>query len=130
MARQEKIKPLRKAAPPSVKVSEASIQKAIVTYLRAIGVVCHSIPNEAAGGGRGAMIRMTQYKAMGLMYGVADLVAWLPYPVYIEVKTPIGKMSEHQHAFAELCKDHGIQYFLVRSVDEMQQIVKKMIDYA
>ena len=104
--------------------TESSLQSAIVAMFRLRGIVVHSVPNEAAGGGRGAMIRMHRYKAMGLLPGVADLIAWMPEPVYIEIKTPKGRLSSNQREFGELCQGHGIGYYVIRSVAEAEKLAE------
>lgn len=97
--------------------TEAKIQAAIVKALHDAGVFCHSVPNEAAGSNA---IRQGQMITMGLRPGVADLVVWLPGGriTYVEVKAPGGKQSPAQIRFEARCKEAGIPYGVVRSVDE------------
>jgi hypothetical protein len=37
----------------------------------------------------------------------------------IECKLPKGKLSEHQLAFQEQCKNDGIEYWVIRSIEEL-----------
>ena len=105
---------------------EAIIQGEIVKYLYLQCVVCFSVPNESAGGGRGAMIRMKQYKAMGLLPGAPDLVALMPHGTvtFLEVKTPTGRQSQHQKNFQRLAESNGIRYHVVRSVEDVVDIIE------
>jgi len=105
---------------------EAIIQGEIVKYLYLQGVVCFSVPNESAGGGRGAMIRMKQYKAMGLLPGAPDLVALMPHGTvtFLEVKTTTGRQSKNQKTFQDIAQRNGLRYYLVRSVEDVVDIIE------
>jgi hypothetical protein len=78
----------------------------------------HAIPN---GGNRDA-ITGAMLKAEGVKSGVADL--FLPYPVgvnhglYIEVKTPKGRLNMNQALFMSYARDVGYCFEVVRSVQE------------
>lgn len=105
--------------------SESRIQQEIVLYLQAHGIFCHSVPNEGAGGDA---LRSSKLVAMGMRAGVADLVVWYPSKSgveigYIEVKDRKGKQSQRQMAFEEKCKASGISYSLVRSVQDVEEIL-------
>jgi hypothetical protein len=113
---------------------ELKIQHDCVVYLRSLGIFCHSVPNEA--GGRSKILQ-TQLVSAGLVAGVADLVVWWPsvsmptplprvyqaYPGYIEIKTQEGSQSERQKVFQKKCIESGIEYAVVRSVEDMKDIV-------
>lgn len=107
--------------------SEARIQQEIVLFLQSQKVFCHSVPNEGAG--RDA-IRSAKLVATGLRAGVADLVVWWPAPDgiqigYIEVKDRKGKQSPRQIAFEEKCRGAGIPYDLVRSAEEVGELLRR-----
>lgn len=103
---------------------EESIQRQIVQYLELMGIFFFSVPNENAGGGKGAMIRMQMYRAMGLRPGVSDLVVILPSRiVFLEVKTATGRQSEHQRRFEARVKELGFEYYVVRSVDDVSKVL-------
>lgn len=107
--------------------SEARIQQEIVLYLQAHGIFCHSVPNEGAGGDA---LRSSRLVAMGMRAGVADLVVWYPTPMgvevgYLEIKDRKGKQSAKQMAFEEKCKVAGIPYNLVRSTEEVGELLKR-----
>ena len=42
--------------------------------------------------------------------------------IALEVKTEKGRQSEAQKEFARLCKEHGGEYYVVRSIDDVQNI--------
>lgn len=99
---------------------ESKIQAAIVQALQAMGVFVFSVPNEAAGRNKRAMVYL---KAMGLRSGVADLIAVLPGRiVFLEVKTPPGKQSKSQKHFQRTVEELGHAYHVVRSVDDAVSI--------
>ena len=113
---------------------ELKIQHDCVVYLRSLGIFCHSVPNEA--GGRSKILQ-TQLVSAGLVAGVADLVVWWPsvsmpvplprvyqaYIGYIEIKTQEGGQSERQKVFQRKCIESGIEYAVVRSVEDMKDVV-------
>lgn len=88
------------------KVSESDIQMAIARWLTDAGYFFYSVPNELLG---------------KLRAGVADLVVLQPNgrTVYLEVKTPTGKQSEHQKDFQNMVEFLGFQYHVVRSVEDV-----------
>lgn len=53
--------------------------------------------------------------------GTADLLVIKDgHPIFIELKAPRGRLSADQVLFKELCDAYGIEYEVVRSVDELQ----------
>ena len=105
---------------------ESKIQCEIVQYLQLMKVFFFSVPNEA--GGKDAVIRMSQLKSMGLRSGVADLVVLLPKgkTIFLEVKNEKGKQSNMQKKFEEKVNSLGFEYYIVRSVEDVQKIIKQM----
>jgi hypothetical protein len=60
--------------------------------------------------------------------GSPDIVAVIKGRfVWIEVKTPTGRQSDHQKAFQENLSKAGGIYFLVRSLDEAVEAVEDAI---
>ena len=104
------------------KVTETAIQQAYFAWVRLHPNPklrwVHSIPN----GARRSITSAQRAKAEGLLSGIADV--FIPYPTtlyhgrYLEFKTPTGKQSPNQQAFAEWCYQVGYGYDVVRSVDE------------
>lgn len=113
---------------------ELAIQHECVVYLRSLGIFCHSVPNEA--GGRSKVMQSLLVSA-GLVSGVADLVVWWPakpfsFPLakaykpiigYVEVKTKTGTQTEHQKTFQRKCINSGIEYAVIRSLEDMKELV-------
>ena len=104
------------------KNEEAKIQCEIVRYFQDQKIFCFSVPNEAAGSNA---VRQGQMITMGLRPGVSDLIAFRPSRgvTFIEVKTQTGKQSPAQVRFQERCKDFGVEYHLVRSVDDAMALI-------
>jgi hypothetical protein len=108
-------------------LSEARLQSQIVQYLQSKNIYFFSVPNEAAG--RDAAIRMARMKAMGLRSGVSDLVLVLPgRVVFLEVKEAGGVQSEAQKRFQEKVEALGHQYFLVKSLEDLQKVVDTIVN--
>ncbi len=113
------------------KNEELKIQAECFRYLRSMGIFCHSIPNEADGR---SVIAQQQLMAAGLTPGVADMLVWWPgknsdevEPGYLEFKTAKGRQSEYQKAFERKCREAGLEYNLVRSLDELKAVVVKRL---
>lgn len=105
-----------------VEQTEAQIQKAIVEYLTLRNILFFSVPNELAGGNAGG--RMRRFVAMGLRAGVSDLLVVLEGRViFVEVKTPKGRLSEHQRFFRAKVTELGHRYEVVRSVCDMEKVL-------
>lgn len=108
---------------------ESQIQREIVKKFQEAGIFFHSIPNEAAGRDK---IRQALMVALGLRKGVADGIAWLPLSngvvkvTYIEVKTPKGKQSPQQKAFEYICKFYGVPYMVIRSIEEIDDLIGRI----
>lgn len=53
--------------------------------------------------------------------GLPDRVMHWPYErvVYLEIKTPKGRLSEHQMEFQHMCLLTGIPYWVIRSLDDL-----------
>jgi hypothetical protein len=105
-------------------LKESDIQKAIVQYLELMGVYFFSINNEMAGWGKNAMHRTMHFKAMGLRAGASDLVLVLNKKVvFLEIKTPKGRLSENQKTFKTAVEDLGHLYKVARSVQDVEQLL-------
>ena len=67
--------------------------------------------------------------SIGVRAGVPDLQVVLILPtgpkfIYFEVKDSTGKQSQKQIEFESWCKKSGIEYYLVRSLDEFKETLK------
>jgi hypothetical protein len=110
---------------------EDSIQIAIVQYLEIKKHFYYSIPNEAIGAGKNkqqAAARGHKLKLMGRRAGVADLFIYWAFGgnAYLEVKSKIGKQSKAQKQFEKDVIARGHEYFIVRSVDDVIELEKKL----
>lgn len=78
-----------------------------------------AIPN----GGKRDAREAKALKNTGVKAGVADLQILLPNrSVFIEVKTDKGYQSDSQKEFEQVCKGLGIEYYVVRSLDEFKNL--------
>lgn len=73
-------------------------------------------------------IEGAKFKAMGVVQGVSDLILVCPgKTVYIELKVEGGRQSKEQIDFQKIIEEYGCQeYYLVRSLEEFQQMVKQL----
>ena len=100
---------------------EDKIQAEIVKFLQENKIFFHSIPNEGAGGN---VARLSRLISMGLRKGCADLLVLLyKRPVYIEVKAPDEGQSHLQKVFESNVEELGYEYYVVRSVKEVANIL-------
>jgi len=60
-------------------------------------------------------------QGLGSFRGAPDRIIHLNgRVVYLEIKTPTGKLSAYQEAFCEQCRADGIDYWVVRSSEELE----------
>ena len=97
---------------------EAEIQRAIVKALRRAlphGLVHASINEQRKGNRRDQGIAI----GMGAHSGFADLLVMCERRVlFIEVKSPEGRLRDNQAAFGDWCQAEGHAWALCRSVDD------------
>ena len=61
------------------------------------------------------------HQSLGSHKGLSDLTAIRDgKTVWIEIKKPIGKLSEHQVKFAEEIEAHGGKYLIVRKIEDLK----------
>lgn len=95
--------------PPTVK--ESDIQKSIKQHLEWHGWFVVKI-----------------HQTLGSYKGIADLYAIKNgRQVWIEVKTPSGRLSEHQVKFQADIEGHGGTYIVARSVDDVMGFCSKKL---
>ena len=104
--------------------AENKIQQEIVQWFRANhykkGVI-FSVPNERAGG----YLAMKDLLLTGLLSGVSDLIVVLPNKVlFVEVKTATGTQKPNQIKFEKNVENLGLDYYLVRSLEDFKAIIK------
>lgn len=101
-----------------IRHDEFVLQQQVVATLRSWGMVVFSIPNERnAGVSDAARMRST-----GLTKGAPDLVVLKDNArcIFLELKTPRGKRSPEQEAFAETIQRLGFEYRLVRGIKDIE----------
>lgn len=59
-------------------------------------------------------------QGIGAYKGIPDrILHWNGKVIYLEIKAPKGKLSEGQKVFQEQCKADGIDYLVIRDLDEL-----------
>jgi hypothetical protein len=120
---------------------EDDLQMACVQWfnLQYPNVVMFHIPN----GGKRDAREGARFKAMGVMPGVADLFVMkrkeepssfnperyihIWHGLFIELKSPKGKLTESQSDFAAASMANGYQYHICRSLDEFIKVVNEYL---
>lgn len=101
---------------------EAEIQRAIVHTLRFAlprGAIVHHCANEVTQAGRAGARRQAILVGMGVTPGFADLIVLSDGRVlFLEVKSPTGRLSPSQVAFRDAVLAQGFAWALVRSVED------------
>ena len=101
---------------------EADTQRAIVHALRVVlprGSIVHHSANEVTSGNRSARSRQAILQGMGVHRGFADLIVLSGGRVlFLEIKSPTGRLSKAQADFRDAILDQGFAWALVRSVDD------------
>ena len=73
---------------------------------------------------RGGWYVVRIQQGLGCVKGIADLVAMKDgRTCWIEIKTPSGRQSDYQVAFERAIVAHGGQYRVVRSVDDVADLL-------
>jgi hypothetical protein len=104
---------------------EDGIQAGIVRALRYMypQSVTFAIPN----GGQRNKATGAIMKATGTLAGCSDLVFLHKSSTYfIEVKGPKGTQTDSQKEFQKRVEKQGFKYYLVRSTDEILQIIENL----
>ena len=118
-------------------MSEYELHVSILSYLRIAlpeGSAIHHSPNEGA---HKIAYRMKQ-KRQGVIAGWPDLEIFVPpaawtsetvpwCPIFLEIKTPKGRVSENQKAAHKLLTSCGCAVAVVRSIEETAQAVGSLV---
>ena len=63
-------------------------------------------------------------QGMGAYKGIPDIIAIKQGRVlFLEIKRPGGKQSEHQWQFQIFIEGHGGEYYIVKSLDDLIKII-------
>ena len=104
--------------------SESRIQQEIVQFFRNNYCLKHHIPrsmilhipNEGKNNGR--------LVPLGLLPGAADLlIINQGRAIFVEVKDATGKQSPKQKEFEDYCRELGLYYEVVRSLEEFKKML-------
>lgn len=108
---------MKKASTP-----EADLQRAVVSALRFAlpkGAIVHHSPNEVTEPGRRGAIRQSILVGMGVHPGFADLLVLCEgRALFLELKSPKGRLSPRQAEFRDVVQAQGFGWALVRSLDD------------
>lgn len=64
-------------------------------------------------------------QGLGAYPGISDMIAVKGgFVLFIELKTPTGKQSDDQIEFERLVREHGGEYLIIRSLDEIEEVEK------
>jgi hypothetical protein len=108
--------------------AESRLQSACVTWFRLqyphyashLFAIGNGVPNNV----RQGVIR----KREGAVKGVADLMLMVPsgnlHGIFIEMKTPEGKLSADQKAFQTRATDAGYVYCICRSLEQFMAVMR------
>ncbi|TKZ16037.1 VRR-NUC domain-containing protein [Shimia litoralis] len=101
---------------------EADLQRAVVSALRFAlpkGAIVHHSPNEVTDPGRRGAIRQSILVGMGVHPGFADLLVLSDgRALFLELKSPKGRLSPRQAEFRDSVQAQGFGWALVRSLDD------------
>ena len=87
------------------------------------GVFFH-VPNESVADNKIDIMRLSKKKRLGLVAGVSDFVlVTKDRTIFIELKTDSGRQSENQKRFQEWSLKHNIEYYIVRSLFDLKNIL-------
>lgn len=91
------------------KLPESQIQSMIIQMLRQFGWFVVKI-----------------HQSLGSYKGIADLYALKDgRNIWIEVKTPRGRLSEHQERFRDDVGAHGGEFIVARGIDDIEFLLKR-----
>jgi len=98
--------------------AENKVQSAVLRRLKKAGIFCWRQNNLAI-----FDPKMNGYRAHNGLKGVPDILAIINGKFTgFEIKTPKGRQSADQKLFENRCKRNGGDYYLIRSVDDLDAI--------
>lgn len=112
-------------------MKESDIQRLIMDYLAARGILAFRMNTGAMGGSHNGKRWFVRFGSRGM----ADILAFPrsiaasrvpadmrpPNVLWIEVKTPTGKQSDYQLAFSDAVRSYGHSYIVARSLEDVKQ---------
>lgn len=101
---------------------EHNLQVQVINLLRNYyNLLVFAVPN----GGSRNLFEARNLKNEGVMAGVSDLILVLNgVVIFLELKAGRNKQQESQKIFEKKVKELGHQYYVVRSLDDVMEILK------
>lgn len=101
---------------------EHNLQVQVINLLRNYyGLCVFAVPN----GGSRNLYEAINLKNEGVMAGVSDLILVLnEVVVFLELKTGRNKQQESQKIFEKRIKELGHQYYVVRSLEDVMEVLE------
>jgi len=127
---------MQKIKTPKVKPiypSEGALHEACIQWFYAqygnTGAVIHHSPNENPKGNKATLIRYNVVmKSLGRLTGFPDLIIFYKERVLlVELKTIIGRLSEHQQALFPKIQSQGFPVHIIRTFEEFQALTNNFI---
>ena len=102
---------------------EHNLQIQVINLLRNYyGLCVFAVPN----GGSRNLYEARNLKNEGVMAGVSDLILVLNgVVIFLELKAGRNKQQETQKLFEKRIKELGHQYYVVRSLDDVMEVLDK-----
>ena len=107
-------------------MKESQLHKACADYLHLVenrhdDFLWYTVANEGPGANK---VRAAKFKAVGVRPGVADImILHSGKAIAIELKTAKGVISEKQKVFAKSFTQAGGEYFICRSLNQLETIL-------
>ena len=108
-------------------MTEAQLQAACVTWLWNTYPLTRGL-FFAVNNNSEHVVRAMNRKAVGVVAGVADTIfLWAGEAYLIEFKTPTGRQSAKQKEWQSKAEAAGFWYYIIRSLDEFQNLINEII---
>jgi len=107
------------------KKDEAELQDIIASTLNKAGYLVIRLNSGAMVGQAGNYFKAYFVYGLKKSSGAADLLIFKDNKaVFLEIKSTSGRQSESQKAFEMFAKERGMQYHLVRTIDDVNKLFK------
>lgn len=110
---------MRTARKPVVK--EKTIENSILSFLKRHGIFVFKVESQGTYDAKLGRYRMKH--SMHRMLGVADIIGILDGGTFlaIEVKSEVGRLSDHQKQFLRTIQENGGVAIVARSIDDVAE---------
>ena len=97
---------------------EKDVQKTIIEYLKLKKHFFMKVNTV------GVYKKATGFYIPSQSVGAPDILVFTDggYTVCLEIKTKTGKLSEHQELWKKRAEDVGMEYYIIKNLDELQEI--------